>query len=78
MASIAAYVGLDPRTDIHWAIHRGPDAMQLLAEDKMDGLMGFPPEPQELRAKQIGYVVVNSTLDRPWCAVFLLYGRREP
>jgi NitT/TauT family transport system substrate-binding protein len=28
VASIAAYVGLDPRTDIHWAIHRGPEAMQ--------------------------------------------------
>jgi NitT/TauT family transport system substrate-binding protein len=70
VASIAAYVGLDPRTDIHWAIHRGPDAMQLLAEDKIDGLMGFPPELQELRAKQIGHVVVNSTLDHPWSQYF--------
>src|SRR6266511_4061336 len=56
VASIATYVGLDPRSDIHWAIHRGPEAMQLLAEGKIDGFMGFPPEPQELRAKQIGHV----------------------
>jgi NitT/TauT family transport system substrate-binding protein len=70
VASIAAYVGLDPRTDIHWAIHRGSEAMQLLAEGKIDGLMGFPPEPQELRAKQIGHVVVNTALDRPWSQYF--------
>jgi NitT/TauT family transport system substrate-binding protein len=70
VASIAAYVGLDPRTDIHWAIHRGPEAMQLLAEGKIDGLMGFPPEPQELRAKQIGHVVVDTHTDRPWSQYF--------
>jgi NitT/TauT family transport system substrate-binding protein len=70
VASMAAYVGLDPRTDIHWAIHRGPEAMQLLAEGKIDGLIGFPPEPQELRAKQIGHVVVDTRLDRPWSQYF--------
>jgi NitT/TauT family transport system substrate-binding protein len=70
VASIAAYVGLDPRTDIHWAIHRGPEAMQLLAEGTIDGLMGFPPEPQELRAKQIGHVVVDTRTDRPWSQYF--------
>jgi NMT1-like family len=70
VASIVAYVSLDPRTDIYWPIHRGPDAMQLLAEDRIDGLMGYPPEPQELRAKQIGHGVVNSTLDRPWSQYF--------
>jgi NitT/TauT family transport system substrate-binding protein len=70
VASIAAYVGLDPRTDIHWTIHRGPEAMQLLAEGKIDGLMGFPPEPQELRAKQIGHVVVDTHTDRPWSQYF--------
>jgi NitT/TauT family transport system substrate-binding protein len=70
VASIAAYVGLDPQTDIHWALHRGPESIQLLAEGKIDGLMGFPPEPQELRAKQIGHVLVNTTLDRPWSQYF--------
>jgi NitT/TauT family transport system substrate-binding protein len=54
LASMATYVGLDPRSDMHWAIHRGPEAMQLLAEGAIDGFMGFPPEPQELRAKKIG------------------------
>ena len=53
--------------------------MQLLAEGKIDAFLGFPPEPQELRAKQIGHVVVNSTLDRPWSQYFccMVVGNRE-
>jgi NitT/TauT family transport system substrate-binding protein len=70
VASMATYVGLDPRSDIHWAIHRGPEAMQRLAEGKIDGFMGFPPEPQELRAKKIGPVVVDTGSDRPWSQYF--------
>src|SRR6202007_1962984 len=30
----------------------------------------FPPEPQELRARNIGHVIVNSSLDRPWSQYF--------
>ena len=30
----------------------------------------FPPEPQELRARKIGHVVVNSASDRPWSQYF--------
>ena len=36
------------------------ESIQLLAERKIDALMGFPPVPQELRAKQVGHVVVSS------------------
>jgi hypothetical protein len=28
--------------------------------------LGFPPDTQELRGQNIGRVIVNSTLDRPW------------
>ncbi len=45
-------------------------AMQLITEGTIDAFLGFPPEPQELRAKGIGHVVVNSTLDRPWSQYF--------
>ena len=44
--------------------------MRLLAEGKVDAFLGFPPAPQELRAKQIGHVVVNSAVDRPWSQYF--------
>jgi NitT/TauT family transport system substrate-binding protein len=66
LASMVAYVGLDPRKDINFVPHPGPESIRLLAEGKIDAYLGFPPEPQELRAKQIGHVVVNSTVDRPW------------
>ena len=32
--------------------------------------LGFPPDPQELRARKIGHVVVNSAVDRPWSQYF--------
>lgn len=79
LASMAAYVGLDPRKDINWVKHRPGEAMQLLAEGKIDAYLGFPTEPQELRAKKIGRVVVNSAVDRPWSQYFccMLTGNRE-
>ena len=44
--------------------------MRSLAEGKIDAMMGFPPDPQELREKKIGKVIVNSGLDRPWSQYF--------
>jgi NitT/TauT family transport system substrate-binding protein len=70
VASMAQYVGLDPRKDINWLIHPPDKSVQLLAEGKIDALVGFPPVPQELRAKKIGHVVVNSAVDRPWSQYF--------
>jgi NitT/TauT family transport system substrate-binding protein len=70
LASMLAYVGLNPRTDITWLTLPSADAMQRLAEGKVDALMGFPPEPQELRARKIGHVVVDSSRDRPWSQYF--------
>jgi NitT/TauT family transport system substrate-binding protein len=79
VASMAQYVGLDPRKDITWAVHPPAEAIQLLAEGKIDALVGFPPVPQELRAKKIGHVVVNSAVDRPWSQYFccIVTGNRE-
>jgi NitT/TauT family transport system substrate-binding protein len=30
----------------------------------------FPPRPQELRARKLGHVIVNSAIDRPWSLYF--------
>jgi NitT/TauT family transport system substrate-binding protein len=46
------------------------ESMQLLAEGKIDGLVGFPPVPQELREKKIGHVIVSSGVDCPWPQYF--------
>jgi NitT/TauT family transport system substrate-binding protein len=70
LASMAAYVGLDPRQDITWVAHPPAESMRLLAGGKIDALVGFPPVPQELRTKRIGHVVVSSGLDRPWSQYF--------
>jgi NitT/TauT family transport system substrate-binding protein len=79
IASMAAYVGLDPRQDITWVTHPRAEAMQLLAEGQIDAYLGFPLDPQELRAQQIGHVVVNSAVDRPWSQYFccLVAGNRD-
>jgi NitT/TauT family transport system substrate-binding protein len=70
IASMAAYVGLDPQQDITWAVQSGREAMQFFIDGQADAFMGFPPEPQELRARKIGHVVVSTTLDRPWSQYF--------
>src|SRR5262245_18864035 len=70
IAAMAAHVGLDPRKDINWVVHAAADAKRLLAEGKVDAYLGFPPDPQELRAEKIGRVVVNSALDKPWSGYF--------
>jgi NitT/TauT family transport system substrate-binding protein len=79
LASMAQYVGLDPGKDIDWVLHPPAESSQLLAEGKIDALVGFPPVPQELRAKKIGHVVVNSAVDRPWSQYFccIVTGSRE-
>ncbi len=79
LASMAAYVGLDPVKDIDWVLSPSVRPKELFAEGKIDAFLGFPPEPQELRARNIGHVIVNSALDRPWSQNFccMLAGNRN-
>jgi NitT/TauT family transport system substrate-binding protein len=79
LASMATHVGLDPHKDIKWVTDPPAVAMRMFAEGEVAAFMGFPPEPQELRAKKIGHVVVNTTLDRPWSQYFccMVIGNRE-
>jgi NitT/TauT family transport system substrate-binding protein len=69
---MALQVGLDPAKDINWVT--GADArvrpLDLFAEGKIDAFLGFPPEPQELRARGLGHVVLNTAVDRPWSQYF--------
>jgi NitT/TauT family transport system substrate-binding protein len=59
LASMLAYVGLDANKDVTWVTNPSPESMRLLAEGKVDAFLGFPPDPQELRAKKIGHVVAR-------------------
>jgi NitT/TauT family transport system substrate-binding protein len=80
VSAMAANVGLDPAKDIDWVTSPTAPPMELFAEGKIDAFIGFPPEPQELRARKVrGHVVVNSSTDRPWSQYFccMLAGNRD-
>jgi NitT/TauT family transport system substrate-binding protein len=76
LAALTAGIGLDAGSDINWVTER---ALELFADGKIDAFLGFPPEPQELRARHIGHVIFNSGADRPWSQYFccMLAGNRE-
>jgi NitT/TauT family transport system substrate-binding protein len=79
VTSMAGYIGLDPAKDIHWVLSPSDDPKELFAEHKVDAFLGLPPEPQELRARKIGRVIVNSSIDRPWSQHYccMLTGNRD-
>jgi NitT/TauT family transport system substrate-binding protein len=78
---IAAQVGLDPATDIDYVSSTDPavDPLELFAKGKIDAFLGFPPHPQELRARHVGHVLVSTAVDQPWSQYFccMLFGNRD-
>ncbi len=77
---MAAHVGLDPAKDIRWvesSLKVRPS--ELFLDGKVDAFLGSPPQPQELRARNIGHVIFNSSVDPPWSQYFccVLAGNRE-
>jgi NitT/TauT family transport system substrate-binding protein len=79
VSSMLAYVGLDSNQDVRWVTSPSVKPMDLFAAGKIDAFLGFPPEPQELRARNVGHVIVNSSVDRPWSQYFccMLAGNPE-
>jgi NitT/TauT family transport system substrate-binding protein len=76
---MAANVGLNPETDIHWVIDPKLQPLELFAQGKIDAFLGFPPEPQELRARNVGHVILSTAVDRPWSEYFccMIAGNRD-
>jgi NitT/TauT family transport system substrate-binding protein len=66
ISMFVAYVGLDPRQDIHWVPASWDDQVALFTQGKIDAFLGGPPTALELRHKKIGHTLVNTTLDKPW------------
>ena len=73
---MAAEVGLDPSKDIDWVVG---SENQLFIDGKIDAFIGVSPDPQELRARQIGHALLKTAVDRPWSQYFccMLIGNRE-
>ena len=76
---MSAQVGLDPEKDFQWVIDPAARPLDLYVEGKIDAFLAFPPEPQELRARHAGHVILDTTVDRPWSQYFccMLAGNRE-
>jgi NitT/TauT family transport system substrate-binding protein len=79
LAIMVAQVGLDPHEDITWIPKPEGKFIELFAEGEIDAFLGFPPEPQQLRARKIGRVILNMATDKPWSQYFccMIVGNRE-
>jgi NitT/TauT family transport system substrate-binding protein len=90
VALMAADVGLDPGKDIRWVTAESAELVQVFGKGKVDLVKAFeegkvdayaasPPASQDLRARHIGRVIVNTVTDRPWSQYFccLLGGYRD-
>jgi NitT/TauT family transport system substrate-binding protein len=79
VAVMTAQIGLDPARDIHWVTSGSSSPEALFADGKVDACLGLPPVPQDLRARHIGHLVVNSSVDKTWSQYFccMLAGNRD-
>jgi NitT/TauT family transport system substrate-binding protein len=69
LSSMLAYVGIDPRHDVTWVLSP-ENAGKAFAEGKADAVLAFAPEPQDMRRRKVGHVIVNTAEDRPWSQYF--------
>jgi NitT/TauT family transport system substrate-binding protein len=59
-------IGLDPAKDLHWVVDPSLQPMDLFVQGKVDAFLAAPPFLQEVRARNIGHVIVSSITDKPW------------
>jgi NitT/TauT family transport system substrate-binding protein len=76
---MVAQVGLDPHQDIEWVTTPTGTPKELFVDRQVDAFLGFPPEPQELRARDIGRVLLNTATDKPWSDYFccIAFGNKD-
>jgi NitT/TauT family transport system substrate-binding protein len=79
LSVMATHVGLDPAHDIDWVASPDVEPMERYAAGEIDAFLGFPPEPQELRARGVDRVMLDTAVERPWSQYFccMMVGRRE-
>ncbi|MFZ2653154.1 MAG: ABC transporter substrate-binding protein [Burkholderiaceae bacterium] len=70
VAAMIASVGLDPHRDVTWINHDTSESMRLFEQGRIDAFMGFVPEPQVLRARKVGQVLIDTLIDKPWSQYF--------
>jgi NitT/TauT family transport system substrate-binding protein len=68
---MAAHVGLDPKKDFRWITTDDvAHPIDLFVQGKVDAYLAFVLEFPELRARNMGHVVVDMAVDRPWSEYF--------
>jgi NitT/TauT family transport system substrate-binding protein len=65
LSSMLAHVGVNS-ADVNWTTGRGADAKDTFASGRADAFMAFAQEPAELRARNVGRVILQTATDRPW------------
>ena len=70
LVAMLTYVGIDHRKDVRFVDVPSGEAIQLLADGKIDAISTTPPVGQELRARKIGRTIVDTGVDRPWSQYF--------
>jgi len=67
---MVAYIGINPDSDIQWVKSEEASSMELFVTGKTDAFLGIPPDPQQLRARNIGHTILSSTVAHPWSQYF--------
>jgi NitT/TauT family transport system substrate-binding protein len=71
LSSMLAYVGMNPQRDVEWVAGQNvTDGMALFVDGKADAFLGFAQQPEELRLKKFGHVLIDTAQDRPWSQYF--------
>jgi NitT/TauT family transport system substrate-binding protein len=65
LSSMLAYVGIKPG-EVNWLSRPAGSAMNTFVGGQADAFLAFPPEPQELRRRKVGHVLLDTNLERPW------------
>lgn len=67
---ILGQLGLNVPEDVELVSRPAPEAIALFLDGKVDAFIGIPPEPQEIRARKVGHVLLDTSRDRPWSQYF--------
>jgi len=71
LSTMLAYVGIDPQKEVTWITGKDlRNAMDLFVGGKADAFVGYAQEPAEIRLRNVGHVIVDTSLDRPWSQYF--------
>jgi NitT/TauT family transport system substrate-binding protein len=63
---LAASVGLDPEKDLRWVVDPSLQPIDLFLAGTADAFLVGPPVLQEVRARNIGHLIVDGFTDKPW------------